>query len=143
MVKNQTNILPTNSTCSKYYGPGSDLGILRDEERYAFAVCYYTLGVVTLVINSLVCFVMKKRRIYKKNQSFKTMCCLLLSFYSLCPIWMFHYWEYTTVFGVSLVHSSQNVVLDTKHRWILFARYCHVSRTWSFLENILLENVQP
>ena len=59
--------------CTLYYGQGTDLGHLESIDRYIFSALYHTLGVITFIVNFIVCCTMIKTGMWKKNQSFKTL----------------------------------------------------------------------
>lgn len=59
--------------CTLYYGQGTDLGHLKSIDRYVFSALYHTLGIITCIVNLLVCRTMVKTGLWKKNQSFKTL----------------------------------------------------------------------
>ena len=59
--------------CTLYYGQDTDLGHLESIDRYIFSALYHTFGIITFIVNFLVCRTMIKTGMWKKNQSFKTL----------------------------------------------------------------------
>ena len=59
--------------CTLHYGQGADLGHLESIDRFIFSALYHSLGIITFIVNSLVCCTMIKTGMWKKNQSFKAL----------------------------------------------------------------------
>ena len=64
--------------CTLHYGQGADLGHLESIDRFIFSALYHSLGIITFIVNFLVCCTMIKTGIWKRESIIQSLVWLFI-----------------------------------------------------------------